>query len=159
MKSYFESIKEGIDRSVVNAGVKSANILEMNKIRGYIRMLEEKRTEKKVELASEVYNMYRKDSLSINDISSFCREIEIIDDQIIEKSKEAEDLKKEEDEVLRRETEAEKKKEVINCSCGQQLPMESKFCISCGNKMERICKCGKLVPEGAKFCISCGQKI
>ena len=47
-------------------------------------------------------------------------------------------------------------------SCGAQVPKNSKFCTSCGNKMveETLCPgCGKPVAKDAKFCAECGYKL
>lgn len=55
---------------------------------------------------------------------------------------------------------------VSQCTnCGEELPEGSKFCLNCGEKVEKvdnnmICcpECGKLVLKG-KFCLECGHKF
>ena len=58
-------------------------------------------------------------------------------------------------------------KKVIKCSnCGEEIPQDSKFCLSCGQKVEvsegpkkiKCPNCGESVPEG-KFCLQCGHKF
>ena len=47
-------------------------------------------------------------------------------------------------------------------SCGTQVPAGSKFCLSCGAKMNTAAfctNCGKPVPPGSKFCPECGSSI
>ena len=46
----------------------------------------------------------------------------------------------------------------INCSkCGKTNPTSSKFCNSCGNKLNFACtKCGKINESGSSFCNECG---
>ncbi len=47
--------------------------------------------------------------------------------------------------------------------CGEDVPPEAKFCMSCGAKVEkpeRVCaKCGTKAPEEAVFCNQCGEKL
>lgn len=55
---------------------------------------------------------------------------------------------------------------VSQCTnCGEELPEGAKFCLNCGEKVEKvdnnmICcpECGKLVLKG-KFCLECGHKF
>ncbi|MDE6724347.1 MAG: zinc ribbon domain-containing protein, partial [Ruminiclostridium sp.] len=49
--------------------------------------------------------------------------------------------------------------------CGAALPENAKFCLSCGEKIQKpdsdmiVCPgCGKTVPKG-KFCFECGYKF
>ena len=47
-------------------------------------------------------------------------------------------------------------------NCGTAVPANSKFCMSCGQKMNAalFCpECGKQIPAGSKFCLECGHKI
>ncbi|HIX37764.1 MAG TPA: zinc ribbon domain-containing protein [Candidatus Blautia pullistercoris] len=47
-------------------------------------------------------------------------------------------------------------------NCGTQVPAGSKFCLSCGAKMNTavFCtNCGKPVPPGSKFCPQCGSPV
>lgn len=55
-------------------------------------------------------------------------------------------------------------KERMICSkCGASVPAGSKFCLSCGEKMESgesFCgNCGASVPAGARFCMKCGAPV
>lgn len=43
-------------------------------------------------------------------------------------------------------------------SCGAEVPANSKFCLECGAKMTPAkCTCGADIPAGAKFCPECGK--
>ena len=47
-------------------------------------------------------------------------------------------------------------------NCGMQVPAGSKFCLSCGAKMNTAAfctNCGKPVPPGSKFCPECGSPV
>jgi ribosomal protein L40E len=44
--------------------------------------------------------------------------------------------------------------------CQFENPEDSKFCLKCGSKVEKICpKCGKLLPSIAEFCNECDQNL
>lgn len=51
----------------------------------------------------------------------------------------------------------------ITCKkCSAQIPVGSKFCLECGEKVQSglFCpKCGEKLPSSAKFCLKCGNKI
>src|SRR3954471_7950860 len=45
-------------------------------------------------------------------------------------------------------------------NCGTDNPATAKFCMNCGNALERGCpNCGASPPEGAKFCMDCGTPL
>ncbi|MDY3089055.1 MAG: zinc-ribbon domain-containing protein [Oscillospiraceae bacterium] len=44
--------------------------------------------------------------------------------------------------------------------CGAQLPVGSKFCNQCEEKLGNVCpSCGAEVVQGSMFCSNCGQKL
>ena len=44
--------------------------------------------------------------------------------------------------------------------CGTTLPINAKFCLECGTKLENKCpKCGTIPPLEARFCLECGEKL
>ena len=49
--------------------------------------------------------------------------------------------------------------ETMACpKCGAQLPVGSKFCNQCGEKLGNVCpSCGAEVVQGSMFCSNCGQ--
>lgn len=51
--------------------------------------------------------------------------------------------------------------ETMACpKCGAQLPVGSKFCNQCGEKLGNVCpSCGAEVVQGSMFCSNCGQKL
>ena len=48
----------------------------------------------------------------------------------------------------------------IKCSCGENIPANSKFCPYCGIKINQFCpNCGNKLLPGVRFCSECGSKI
>jgi ribosomal protein L40E len=51
----------------------------------------------------------------------------------------------------------------MDCSqCNTQIPVNSKFCPQCGEKLNGalFCiACGEKLPQNAKFCLKCGTKL
>ncbi len=53
---------------------------------------------------------------------------------------------------------------MVECSnCGTENPDNAKFCMNCGEELEKAditCpRCGEKNPNGAKFCLGCGAKL
>ncbi len=45
-------------------------------------------------------------------------------------------------------------------SCGAENPEGARFCMSCGNALQRVCpSCGEPAPDEARFCMSCGSAL
>jgi class 3 adenylate cyclase/tetratricopeptide (TPR) repeat protein len=45
-------------------------------------------------------------------------------------------------------------------ACGAENPAEARFCLNCGEELERRCpSCGETVEPGARFCSSCGASL
>ena len=49
----------------------------------------------------------------------------------------------------------------MNCaSCGTENPAGARFCMNCGNALERRCpNCGTPAPPEARFCMNCGATL
>ena len=45
--------------------------------------------------------------------------------------------------------------------CGKRIPLGSKFCIRCGNDLDKwkCSKCGFKNKKDTKFCVKCGNKL
>src|SRR5262245_66678977 len=45
-------------------------------------------------------------------------------------------------------------------NCGTENPSGARFCMSCGNALQRVCAvCETPNPPAAKFCMSCGSAL
>ena len=59
--------------------------------------------------------------------------------------------------------EAIKKQGFVNCpKCHAEVPLNSRFCSSCGSQLVVVSKCGKCgedIPPNGKFCPSCGKVV
>ena len=49
----------------------------------------------------------------------------------------------------------------MNCAaCGTENPAGARFCMACGEALERRCgNCGTPAPGGARFCMNCGSAL
>ena len=49
----------------------------------------------------------------------------------------------------------------MNCAaCGTENPAGARFCMACGEALERRCRnCGTPAPGGARFCMNCGAAL
>src|SRR5918999_4539244 len=49
----------------------------------------------------------------------------------------------------------------MSCAyCGSENPPGARFCMTCGNALERRCpSCGTPAPPEARFCMSCGAAL
>ena len=49
----------------------------------------------------------------------------------------------------------------MNCAaCGTENPAGARFCMACGEALERRCgNCGTPAPGGARFCMNCGAAL
>lgn len=62
-------------------------------------------------------------------------------------------------------------KGIMNCeSCGAEIPIDSQFCPSCGQKIEKKLppipegmkqcpSCGMIIGKDSKFCVKCGTNL
>lgn len=159
MKKYLDSIKKSIDKGMITVGVKSANMLEINKINGYISTLLDRKKDMVSKMGSNVYKMYLQDVLDLEEIKKDCSSIMAIDKKIEEKFDELEAIKIEEEEILK----GKEDEDNVVCTCGQVVPKEAKFCIACGKQLKEtkdaVCECGNPLTKEAKFCTKCGKKV
>ena len=45
-------------------------------------------------------------------------------------------------------------------ACGTENPAGARFCMNCGEALERRCPtCGTPAPGGARFCMNCGSAL
>lgn len=130
MSSVFKKFKKSIDKSVATVSVKSNTLLEINKIKLHMDSLREKIISKKVELGETVYNLYI-DGVPYNTVvETICEEVKDLNAQIVEKEKEIEATKEQEEAIL---GSAERDN---TCECGKEIPEGHGFCTHCGKKAE-----------------------
>ena len=62
------------------------------------------------------------------------------------------------------DTKKDIEEEKIKCqNCGEEIPLNSKFCFKCGQKIENVMSfcpnCGTELTSNCKFCPNCGQSL
>ncbi|MFX1315027.1 MAG: zinc-ribbon domain-containing protein [Promethearchaeota archaeon] len=117
----------------------------------------------------------------------FLRKEHVLDKKVSEKADRSiepsidtieKELKAEVEQSIPPITEKKKEKPVKECPyCGQELSLEAKFCVQCGEKVEKLQRipsiteekkeilvkkcpyCGQELSLGAKFCVQCGERV
>lgn len=152
----FDKMKKSLDTSLTTVSAKSRETVEIIKLKGQIRDLQQRTKGELGNLGEMVYTMYKDDIFSREIIDNECRALLVIDEEIGSKEEEIEVIQ------IRTQSTIEATKTEIKCpSCNMSIPKGSKFCTRCSAKVEvdeRKCSCGQVVDAGAKFCVGCGQK-
>jgi len=141
--SFLNNIKGNLTNVASKTGIYDANKSKIN------QLLDEKAKMHEF-IGMEIYSLYSAGSLNIAEIEPFCNKITVLSAEIAA-------------------LEAESRPDADSiCPCGTKLSKESRFCPSCGTKVEApiaeasqamtTCDCGASLPENAKFCPSCGSK-
>ncbi len=132
MADFFDKVKQGISKGVTNVTVKSKEMLEVTKLKSQISTLQEQKSHRLEELGNIVYTMLLKASIDESRIKDKGSAIQKIDNQI-------ETL---ENEIVQVQNKARESlsftASIGKCTCGAALYEDTKFCGSCGKKVEAI---------------------
>lgn len=129
MPGFFDKVKEGIDKGVATAGVKSKELIETQQVRSKIGELEGQKKAALEELGSLVYGMAQNDSFEPEPIKSRADAITAINGQIAEKEEEL-----------------------------RQIRLRAEAALGGKPAGPVVCECGTTLAEGAKFCPNCGKR-
>ena len=165
MADLFNKLKQGLDKGVTAASVKSKEVIESTKLKSQIRDLQGRKRESLEELGNIVYTMFLQGSFDESRVREKAAAVAALDDQIKQKEAEEKDIH------LKAQEAMGKPKMGGVCSCGAELPVGAKFCGKCGRKIEaapapppnaatNTCPgCGAALNPGTKFCARCGRQI
>ncbi len=131
MADFFDKLKKGLDEGITKMKVKSKELVDTTKIKGEISNLNQRKSSLLLTVGTEFYNMHKAGTFDIDKFKDKFNEIENIDKQIELKEKELEEVRKAAEEVIGKTPPKTKK-----CSCGAELPLDAKFCTSCGSKLD-----------------------
>ncbi|MCX7833174.1 MAG: zinc ribbon domain-containing protein [Ignavibacteria bacterium] len=131
MSDFFDKLKKGLDEGLTKVKVKSKHLVDSTKIKGEISNLNQRKSALLLTLGTEFYDMYKSGTFVIDKFKDKFNELENIEKQIELKEKELEELDKAAEEIIGKQSPKLKK-----CSCGAELPIDAKFCTSCGSKLD-----------------------
>lgn len=166
MQSFFDDVKEKLDRGINLVSVKSKEFIEINQLKSIVKQLEKKKQDKINELGEIVYNMLEAGFLEEKEIMDFYKEIKSVEEEIKTKEAKISELQSKAEEALK-----EKQTAFAYCPCGEHLSEKTKFCAGCGKNVEDIvrktreeseklkCLCGEILTGKSKFCPTCGRKV
>lgn len=158
MAGFFDKLKQGASKVTD----KAQQTVEITRISTQIS-LKKKEMDKRITLIGEaVFNAYCQDTLLQQEslIGQISEEIVMIQNEILSLELKIKEIKNEK-----------------NCMCGKVMPLESKFCPSCGNKFDepttsldvdpseqekfdlRCPSCHEYMEKDAKFCGNCGYQV
>ncbi|KNF07852.1 hypothetical protein CLPU_11c00200 [Gottschalkia purinilytica] len=100
MAKLLDKLKQNVLIGIDSVSIKSSTLLEVNKLKKYIAILEEEKENCIENLGDSVYNMYSSNKLNTDVIMNKCADIEEIDEKIKNKRKEIENILKEQEEML-----------------------------------------------------------
>lgn len=132
-------IKEGFSKGIATINVKTANLLEENKLKTYISTLESEIEKIKLNIGEIVYKGWCDNTFTLEQIRP---ELNALTEKInlVEKTKnDIEELKEKERKILgASQIDNKPNVETLFCSrCGSIVSVGSKFCEKCGNKIEQ----------------------
>lgn len=147
---------------------KAKDSIEIVKLKAEISELEKTVNKYYQELGMEVYTMFEKNSLNAEKIREFIDAINEIKAKIIEKQNKLIEL-----EEHQKRTDGNTAENYVICSCGTKNTKDSRFCVSCGTRLEQkpgdlahnteleviYCECGTQLKPGSKYCTNCGKKV
>lgn len=131
MADFFDKLKKGLDEGLTKMKVKSKELVDSTKIKGEISNLNQRKSALLLTLGTEFYDMYKSGTFDMEKFKDKFNELENIEKQIELKEKELEEVHKTAEEVIGKPSPKVKK-----CSCGAELPLDAKFCTSCGSKLD-----------------------
>ncbi|MFD0870628.1 MULTISPECIES: zinc ribbon domain-containing protein [Paenibacillus] len=147
MKGFLNKFKEG----AAEAAKMAQQTLEITRMKAQIST-KEREVEKYFEaIGEEVFNAY-----TVKDLSQAEPFIEEAGKQIIRIRQEIREL----------ELKIKEVKQIKECACGRNVPLEANYCPSCGYRFEEreppklICSsCGTRNEAVSKYCYHCGQSM
>ncbi|WP_438349380.1 double zinc ribbon domain-containing protein [Paenibacillus sp. FA6] len=156
--SFFNKLKEGATK----AADKAKDSVDVVRINAQISAKQKEIDKSYLMIGESVFNAY-----AVNDLTIAEQIIKVESDKII--------ILQQENHLLTQRI--KQIKDEKTCSCGKAVPMNTKFCASCGNKFDVIdseeavvivetipnvivCSdCGSTVAASNEYCENCGQKV
>jgi hypothetical protein len=138
MADFFDKLKQGLNKGVTTASVRSKEMLDANRLKSKIADIERQKKEALTELGTTVFTMLDSGHLDEDALKVAHIDITSLDAQIAEKQQELARVHSDAEQALAEPQKASPATEPVpsTCVCGAALPLGAKFCGSCGRSTE-----------------------
>jgi hypothetical protein len=137
MADFLDKLKQGLNKGVTTATVKSKELFDTNRVKGQIADLERQKMDALAELGKAVCAMLDSGQLDEEALRSARTPISVLDKQIGARQEEIARIHAEVQQALgvAQQPPVEHTSPAHCPSCGAALTLGTKFCGSCGNKV------------------------
>jgi hypothetical protein len=138
MADFFDKLKQGLNKGVTTASVRSKEMLDANRVKSKIAECERQKKDALTELGTTVCTMLDSGHIDQDALKVAHLAIASIDAQIAEKQQELARVHTEAEQALADPPKASPATEPVpaTCVCGATLSIGTKFCGSCGRRTD-----------------------
>jgi hypothetical protein len=138
MADFFDKLKQGLNKGVATASVRSKEMLDANRLKSKIAECERQKKEALTALGTTVCTMLDSGHLDEEALKVAHMDIAGLDAQIAEKQQELARVHADAEQALAESPKASPGAEPVSstCVCGATLPLGTKFCGSCGRRTD-----------------------
>lgn len=138
MADFFDKLKQGLNKGVTTASVRSKEMLDANRLKSKIADCERQKKDALTELGTTVCTMLDSGHIDEEALKVAHLAIASFDAQIAEKQQELARVHTEAEQALADPPKASPASDPVpsTCVCGATLPVGVKFCGSCGRRTD-----------------------
>jgi hypothetical protein len=138
MADFFDKLKQGLNKGVTTASVRSKEMLDANRLKSKIADYERQKKDALTELGTTVCTMLDSGHIDEEALKVAHLAIASFDAQIAEKQQELARVHTEAEQALADPPTAAPASDPVpsTCVCGAPLPVGTKFCGSCGRRTD-----------------------
>ena len=138
MADFFDKLKQGLNKGVTTASVRSKEMLDANRLKSKIADCERQKKDALTELGTTVCTMLDSGHIDEDALKVAHLAIASFDAQIAEKQQELARVHSEAEQALADPPKASPASDPVpsTCLCGATLPVGTKFCGSCGRRTD-----------------------
>ena len=138
MADFFDKLKQGLNKGVTTASVRSKEMLDANRLKSKIADYERQKKDALTELGTTVCTMLDSGHIDEEALKVAHQAIASFDAQIAEKQQELARVHTEAEQALADPPKAAPASDPVpsTCVCGATLPVGTKFCGSCGRRTD-----------------------
>jgi hypothetical protein len=149
MADFFDKLRQGLNKGVTTASVRSKEMLDASRLKSKIAEYERQKKEALTELGTTVCTMLDGGDLDEGALGVARKAIASIEDQIAEKQQELARVHAEAEQALAEPPQAAPEPPLAAPEPPQAAPE--------GGPVSSTCVCGASLATGARFCGSCGR--